>query len=218
MGFQRARSQDQIQNRIQEIVQVASDLYDASGYEGLNFSKISEHTDFTRPNIYKYFKTKDEILLVILKDDFKAFTEALIESFKERRDYSLNEVSEIWTNRLLEHKRLLDIYGLLFAVIEKNVSLEALTAYKREMLVLQTPLVNLVSQLFPRATIDSIKEFINIQIILALGLYPMCTLSEIQINAVKQSGIEYTPPEFKSVYSSSIYKMLYCLEHSIEQQ
>ena len=73
MSFQRARSEDQIQDRIQEIIDATSSIYNSIGYDGLNFSIISEYTKFTRPNIYKYFKTKDEILLVILKDDFKVF-------------------------------------------------------------------------------------------------------------------------------------------------
>ena len=99
MSFQRARSENQIQDRIQEIIDATSSIYNSVGYEGLNFSAISEYTKFTRPNIYKYFNTKDEILLVILKEEFQSFIASLIKSFKINKLYSLYEISEIWATR-----------------------------------------------------------------------------------------------------------------------
>ena len=50
MSFQRARSDSQINDRIDEIISVASDIYNTSGYEGVNFSAISELTEFTSYN------------------------------------------------------------------------------------------------------------------------------------------------------------------------
>ncbi len=180
------------------------------------FGALTEYTKFTRPNIYKYFKTKDEILLVILKDDFKTFIATLTKSFKINKLYSLHEITEIWADSLLEHKRLLDIYALLFTVLEKNVSVEALADFKKEMLALQAPLISLVTQIFPDSEDKKIKEFMNVQIILAFGLYPMSQLSNLQKDAIKLSGIEYIPPDFKQTYMSYLYKMMYCLQHSID--
>lgn len=216
MCFQRARSEDQIQNRIKEIIDATASIYNSVGYEGLNFSIISEYTKFTRPNIYKYFKTKDEILLVILKEDFKAFTSALIKSFKINKIYSLKEITEIWTDRLLEHGRLLDLYALLFTAIEKNVSVEALAEFKRELISIYFQLIDFIGELFPNASKDSIKNFIYSGLILACGLYPMSKLTNLQKEAIKLSGMDYTPPEFKKTYMACLYQQMYCLKNSIE--
>ncbi len=193
MAFQRARSKDQIQDRIQEIVDAASSIYNLGGYEGLNFSTISEHTKFTRPNIYKYFKTKDEILLVILKEDMKLFVSSLLKSFRLNKCYSLYEITEIWTAALIEHERFLDLFAILFTLIEKNVSVKALSEFKKEVLVTQELLIDLVAQLYPSADNGSIRDFITAQFTLAFGLYPMTKLCRLQLEAIRLSGIDYKP-------------------------
>lgn len=217
MSFIRARSEQQIQERIQEIINAASDIYNELGYEGLSFSVISEHTKFTRPNIYKYFKTKDEILLEMLKADTIAWITALTNSFKLNKIYSIAEIAEIWVESLIKHSRLLELYSLLCTTIEKNVSVEALAKFKQETVpVYQTQLVHLVEQLFPRATPTSVYDFITAQMTLAIGLYPMCQMNELQLKAVEMSGIQYTTPDFKRSYKLYVYQLMYCLENGIE--
>jgi AcrR family transcriptional regulator len=216
MSFQRARSDDQIQKRIQEIIEATSSIYNSVGYEGLNFSTISEYTKFTRPNIYKYFNTKEEILLLILIEDLKSWISSLSKSFKINKLYSIYEISEIWTDKLIEHERLLELYAILFTSLEKNVSVEALAKFKKESIEIQYPLIDLVSQIFPKTNNDSIMNFIYSQLTLAFGLYPMSKLSELQLEAIKLSGSNYIAPDFKKTYMACLYQILYCLENSIE--
>lgn len=216
MSFKRARSDEQIRDRIQEIVDAASAIFNSSGYEGVTFTAISEYTDFTRPNIYKYFKTKDEILLIIIKDDFKSFVTSLVKSFKINKLYTIQEISGIWTDRLIEHKRLLDFYSLLSVFIEKNVSVEALSRFKKEMTELQSSLINLISQLFPKANNESITNFFFLQLTLAFGLYPTCQMNDLQVEALKLAGLDYSCPDFRKTYSAGLYQLMYSLENSID--
>ncbi len=216
MSFQRARSEDQIQDRIREIISATSSLYDSVGYEGLNFTIISEYTKFTRQNIYKYFRTKDEILLLILKEDFKSFISAFIKSFKINKLYSLYEITDIWTCRLIEHERLLNLYGILFTTIEKNVSLESLVESKKEILTSYHQLVNFIHELFPEASEDNINNFISSVLTLACGLYSSTNLSNLQMKATTLADENYAFPDFKKVYMACFYQQLYCLKNSIE--
>lgn len=216
VDFKRARSNEQIQDRIQEIVTVASDIYNSLGYENFTFTTISERTQFTRPNIYKYFKTKDEILLLIIKDDFKSFLNSLIQSFKINKIYSISEISEIWTDRLLEHKRLLNMSSLLYTSIEKNVTVEALSEFKNEMTILHKSFINFLTQLFPKSTNESVENFFYLQLTLAFGLYPTCQLSNSQIEALKLAGLPNICPDFKKLYRSGLYQLMYSLENSID--
>ncbi|MBU3155780.1 TetR/AcrR family transcriptional regulator [Clostridium estertheticum] len=216
MSFQRARSEDQIQDRIQEIVNAASIIYDSVGYEGLSFSTISEYTKFTRPNIYKYFKTKEEILLLIMIKDFKSWISRLSKSFKINKLYSIYKIGEIWTDTLIEHERLIELYAILFTTIEKNVSVEALAEFEKECMVINSTILDLVSQLFPNASNDSLMNFMYSVFTLAFGLYPMCKLSDLQLEAINLAGSNYIAPDFKKTYMASLYQLMYCLEHSIE--
>lgn len=215
MCYQRARSNKHIQERIQEIISAASNIYDSVGYEGLSFSAISELTKFTRPTIYKYFNTKEEILIKILLADMESWISTLINSFKINKLYSIDEIADIWVNAISENYRLLNLYSILFTSIEKNVSIEALAEFKKDVHKLQEPVMELLKQLFPKADKANILNFLTNQLALALGLYPMCQLCELQIKAIEASGINYKAPDFKNTYKPITYQLMYCLEQGI---
>jgi len=215
MSFKRARSDVQIQKRIEEIINATSFIYNSVGYEKLSFNSISKYTNFTRPTIYKYFKTKDEILLKILTEDILLWVNTLTNSFKLNKIYSIDEVSDIWVESISQNFRLLKLQSILFTTIEKNVRLESLTEFKKNIRKCEDTLFKLLTQLYPSAKSDDIENFIVSQLTFALGLYPMCNLNQLQIDAIKELGGNFPKHDFKKIYKSCIYKLLYCLENKI---
>ena len=215
MTFKRARSDQHVQERLEEIISAASKIYDSVGYDGLSFSEISKLTKFTRPTIYKYFNTKEEILLKILLSDMESWVTTLLNSFQLNKIYSIDEIAEIWVNAIIQNERLLNLYSILFTSIEKNVSLESLVEFKKGMLKLQAPLIELLKQLFPKTKNQDISAFIINQLAFSLGLYPMSQLCELQMQAIELSGTNYVPPDFKTTYKAIAYQQMYCLEQGI---
>ncbi len=216
MDYQRARTDEQINDRIYQIVEAAKQIYQESGYEGLSFSKISQHTKFTRPNIYKYFNTKDEILLVILKDELEKYIISFISKFDRSKRYTAREISEIWADVFLENSYFLEIYSLLYIVIEKNTSVEALISFKKEAQIFFEQLNNFVSTLFP--TLDKAKVSLLARDVLmsAYGFYVMTNKNENQEKASKVIIFDRLHIGLRENLISRIYKDIYCLEHGIE--
>lgn len=215
MSFKRARSEAQIQKRISEIVDAASQIYNQDGFEGLTFSKVSELTQFTRPTIYKYFSTKEEILLKIILADLNQWVASLIKSFRVNNLYTIEDIADIISLTLASTPRLVELLTFLFTSIEKNVSKEALIEFKVEMFRYQFELFKLFSELMPYASQQQLENFITTQLTLAIGLYPMCHLSELQLEVVRQINPDYKIPEFEKIYRQSIYQVLYCLKNDI---
>lgn len=215
MSFKRARSEAQIQKRILEIVDAASQIYNQDGFEGLTFSKISELTQFTRPTIYKYFSTKEEILLKIILTDLEEWVTTLVKSFKINTLYTIEEVADIISLTLSSKPRLVELLTFLFTSIEKNVSKEALVDFKMEMFRYQSELFKLYSELLPEVSQLQIENFIITQLTLAIGLYPMCHMSKLQVEVVHQINPNYKSPDFEILYRQSIFPVLYCLKNGI---
>lgn len=67
------------------------------------------------------------------------FIDSLIGSFKLNRIYSLKEITGIWTEKLIIDHRLFDLYAIIFTLVEKNVSVEALATFKKEVLTIHPP-------------------------------------------------------------------------------
>jgi len=57
----RARSDEQIEQRINEIVDATARLYEENRFEDITFAMIAKEANFTRSNLYRYFQTKEEI-------------------------------------------------------------------------------------------------------------------------------------------------------------
>ncbi|MEW9123419.1 MAG: TetR family transcriptional regulator [Thermotaleaceae bacterium] len=216
MVFQRARSEEQVQTRIEEIIESAMTVYDQHGYEEVTFSKISEMTKFTRPTIYKYFSTKEEVLLKILTIDIGRWTARLIGSFRINKLYTIKDICDIWGNSVIENKRMLGLFSILFTIIEKNVSKEALVDFKTSIFSYQLALADLLTQLMPNLTQEQIAYFLNAQLTIALGLYPMCNLTPLQMEAIALSNTNHATPVFVNEYKKNIYHILYCLDKNIQ--
>ena len=58
MDFKRARNDEQVANRQEEIINACYSLYLEGNYDDITFGKISEMTSISRPSIYNYYITR----------------------------------------------------------------------------------------------------------------------------------------------------------------
>ncbi|MFI3226236.1 MAG: TetR family transcriptional regulator [Clostridia bacterium] len=208
MEFKRARSEEQFLFRKQEIINCAVKIYDESGYEGMNFSRISEITNFTRPTIYKYFATKEEIMLsLVLKytDELIAYVDKEIQILEE---ISNESISNILTRAIQIVPNFMNCYSILYSVLEKNVSLDALVEFKKEWRARQITLRTHLTQLFPTLNDDEIHEFLVKYFSYASGLYPMCNKTQIQRDALRKAGIPDIQISFSNYFEPILLKLL----------
>ena len=59
-----------IANRRSEIISACEKLYETMSFKDITFGEISKETSFSRPSIYNYFETKEEIFLAIMKREY----------------------------------------------------------------------------------------------------------------------------------------------------
>ena len=69
MSFERAKTEENKQIRIQQIKDVAIKLFDTHEFHEITLAHIAKGTDFTRGNLYKYISSKEEIYLLITIDE-----------------------------------------------------------------------------------------------------------------------------------------------------
>jgi AcrR family transcriptional regulator len=64
----------------QEIVEVASELFLAHGYERTSMAMVSQRLGGSKATLYGYFKSKEELLLAVLEADVEEITEEVIDA------------------------------------------------------------------------------------------------------------------------------------------
>ena len=127
----RARTDEQKEERMTQIKQAADELFKSMPYTEINLSNIAEKLDWSRANLYKYVTTKEEIYLQIEQDRMSEYLGSLITVFPEGCRLTPETVAEIWTAQVASHEDYFKYTAFLLTIIERNVTVERLTVFKK---------------------------------------------------------------------------------------
>ncbi|MNW32148.1 Bacterial regulatory protein, tetR family [compost metagenome] len=190
MDFIRARTPDQINSRQEEIINACDTLFTTYGYEGVTFKAISDITTFTRPSIYNYYKTKDEILLGLLGREMQGWQASFMEVMSSESRMSKEQYSAFLTKTLISREKMLKLLSILFSVLETNSRVEKYADFKRVSNVLDIIGASL-DKYFPEASTEAKTIFLSAFSAYILGLYPISHHTQKQLDAGQMAGIEH---------------------------
>jgi TetR/AcrR family transcriptional regulator len=196
LNWVRARSDEQIEQRISEIVDATARLYEENRFEDITFAMIAKEADFTRSNLYRYFQTKEEIFLELMKHDIADWCKDVLENFTGKYA-SLHDTAEVWVDLALKRERMVKLFTILFTLLEENSSLEVLTEFKRKLTEEINTVAQFLSTALPFPSIEAAAEFVFIQSSLTIGSYPMLDLTSKQIKAMQTIGMTTNPEYYR---------------------
>jgi AcrR family transcriptional regulator len=205
MNWVRARSDEQIDQRIKEIIDATAYLYKSHHFEEITFAMIAKEANFTRSNLYRYFETKEDIFLELLKHDIANWRKDVLENFTSENK-SLSELAETWVDLVLKHKRMVKLFTILFTLLERNSSLEALIVFKQKITEEIGLVAQFLSAILPFPSIEAAAEFLTTQSYLAIGSYPMMDLTPKQIEAMRAIKMDTDPNFYRErlVYATEL--------------
>lgn len=130
--FQRARSDAQKAQRMNQIKEVAERQFSERSYHEITLTTIADELGWCRANLYKYACSKEEIFLDITADKRAAYYDALKASFPEGCGFSPQIIAEVWSGIANCHREFFRYSSLLPAILETNASVERIAAFKRD--------------------------------------------------------------------------------------
>ncbi|MBT7188646.1 MAG: TetR family transcriptional regulator [Anaerolineae bacterium] len=207
MTWERARSEEQIEERINEILNATERLYEEHRFEKITFVMIAKEAGFTRSNLYRYFKTKEDIFLKLLALDITIWRKDAEKTFTEE-EKDIIDFSKRWVVLWLKHKRMLEIYTILYTLLEKNASLEALVDFKKSIFADMGFSIEVISKILPFMIADKAMEFMYASLSLVTGVYPLMDLTPKQKEAMQIVGMEMSPEMVVSMLESSTLSLL----------
>lgn len=191
--FQRARSTEQKCRRVEQIKGAAGELFEQHPYHQITLTTIAEQLGWSRANLYKYVRTKEEIFLLIMADLRDAYTADLLDAMASLP--TPEDAAAAWTDVCCRHRRYFRYADLLFTVIETNVSVEALMAFKRGYYEhLDETNARLSRALGVPA--ERCEELANTIYHHAVGLSGSCLNNPLVREAVAQLGVVREPVDF----------------------
>ncbi len=204
MEFERARTKEQKDIRVMEILKAAMKQYGEMPYDKITLASISGELNFSRVNLYKYFNTKEEIFLKIIELDIYKMSDRLNLIFKGQPSKNLKSFAVKWSNALFSQGRVLELLSRLYTGLEKNASAEKLAEFKSCYFSMENEFAAILKEQMPYLKSAQINNFIAAHNTFIMGLYPMCKFTETQKKAAEIAGRKASPADFISTLSDFI--------------
>jgi AcrR family transcriptional regulator len=195
---------EQIAQKREEIINACEQLYQTMGFKEITLKEIGTITSFSRPTIYNYFETKEEIFLALFQREYDRWNEDLTAILNGNGKLTKAELADKISASLAGREQLLKLLSMNNYDMEANSRQELLTAFKQSYGRSLQLMCMLVEKFCPEMRPADIQKFIYIFFPFMFGIYPYTSVTEKQREAMKEAGINY-------VYQT-IYELTYsCL-------
>ncbi len=182
-------AKDVVEKRPEEIIEACRKLYRIKSFSEITLKDISVETSLSRPSIYNYFQTKEEIFLAVLKEEYRYWNKDLRKILETAEPLSVESFAEAIALSLKKRTVLLKIQCMNLFDIEENSREERLVdfkgEYKTSIELMSECLLHFFPALQPQACDDFIYEFFPFM----YGIYPYVYPTEKQKSAMKTAGI-----------------------------
>ena len=195
---------EQIARKREEIINACEQLYQTMSFREITLKEIGKITSFSRPTIYNYFETKEEIFLSLFKREYDLWNEQLTAILDQNERLTKAQLADQIAESLSERQQLLKLLSMNNYDMEANSRAEFLTMFKESYGGSLRRIQMLLEKFCPEMSAGDIQNFIYIFFPFMFGIYPYTAVTDKQKAAMKDAGIDYV---YQTVYQLS-YKGL----------
>jgi len=188
---------EQIAQKREEIINACEQLYQTMSFKEITLKEIGNITSFSRPTIYNYFETKEEIFLALFQREYDRWNEDLTAILDANGKLSKAELAEKIAASLAGREQLLKLLSMNNYDMEANSRQELLTAFKQSYGRSLQLMHMLLEKFCPDMSATDIRNFIYTFFPFMFGIYPYTSVTEKQRAAMKDAGINYV---YQTVY------------------
>ena len=116
--------------RREEIIAACETLYQTMGFREITIKEIADYTSFSRPSIYNYFETKEEIFLALLQKEYERWIADLEAVIDAHQSMAPVEIADVLARTLEKREQLLKLMSMNHYDMEANSRMERLTEFK----------------------------------------------------------------------------------------
>ena len=190
-------TQEQITQKREEIINACEKLYQTMSFREITLKEIGNITSFSRPTIYNYFETKEEIFLALFQREYDRWYEDLITILNSNEQMTKAELSDKIASSLSGREQLLKLLSMNNYDMEVNSRQELLTAFKQSYGRSMQLMCMLLEKFCPDMSVTDIQNFIYTFYPFMFGIYPYTSVTEKQKTAMMDAGINYV---YQTVY------------------
>lgn len=192
-------------SRREEIVNACEKLYQTMSFREITLKEISVETSFSRPSIYNYFQTKEEIFLALMQREYENWAAALFALTETQETMTADAFASALAHSLEQHEQLLKLLAMNHYDMEANSRPERLTEFKVAYGASLDAVRACLKKFFPETDCE---RFIFVFFPFLFGVYPYSVATEKQLCAMREAKIEFRMHSIYEIVYSCVMQLL----------
>ncbi len=208
-SFLRARRPEQKAQRRAALLQAAGELVDELGPMGVSVGAIAKRVKLSKGNLYRYFSSREAILLELLHDSWVEWVDAV-----ERELAPLAgcddpaAVAAVLARTAVERPRACRLLAVMTTVLEQNVTAEVILDFKLRSVGLFIRLGNALFVSLPGLGIDGARGFLTSYMALLAGLWPMTNPPPVVAEVLERPELQGFQHDFAASLERGTHALL----------
>ncbi|MET0241357.1 MAG: hypothetical protein ABW184_15805 [Sphingobium sp.] len=190
MNFQRARTEDQRNQRRRIILGTAATMLAEMTVADLSLNELSRRVGLAKSNVLRYFESREAVLFELLNTQFHMWAEAL--DLPSGPDLPLikraSAIGSEIAGTLARRPVLCDLMSAQAAVLERNVSRPVALQHKRTINVTVDLLIERLAEHLPELDRDDMYQLIASTILMASAAWPRSQPTEALLAAYAEDA------------------------------
>ena len=187
-----------IATRREEIVNACEQLYQTLSFKEITLKEIGAATSFSRPTIYNYFQTKEEIFLALYEREYDRWNRDLETLLQAHETLNRPALADLLARSLEKRAQLLKLLAMNNYDMEANSRPELLVSFKAAYGKAMENVDRILQKFCPDMTPAKRQSFRYIFFPFMFGIYPYAAVTEKQRTAMERAGVEFT---YSSIYA-----------------
>ena len=193
--------------RKEEIINACEKLYENMSFNDISIKLISEKTTFSRPSIYNYFNTKEEIFLALVTKEYYRWIEDLTKIYNKEK-LSKEEFADELAHSLEKRINLFKLISVNMYEMEENSSIENVTEFKISYGKSIDIVKKCLKKFFKDMNDKEIEKFVYTFFPFMIGIYPYAVVTDKKREAMKLANVHYDYYSLYEIVNMGIKKML----------
>lgn len=194
--------------RKEEIISACEKLYQTMSFKDITLKEIGNETSFSRPTIYNYFQTKEEIFLALYEREYDRWNGELTDILRNNETLTKKQIAEKIATSIANREQLLKLLSMNNYDMEANSRPELLTSFKVAYGESIKNVCRILMKFCPEKSAHEIRGFIYVFFPFMFGIYPYTAVTDKQRDAMKQANVDFVYQSIFEITNSCLLKLL----------
>ena len=194
--------------RKEEIISACEKLYQTMSFKDITLKEIGKVTSFSRPTIYNYFQTKEEIFLALFEREYIRWNEELQSVLQNNETLTKEQIAEKLALSLADREQLLKLLAMNNYDMEANSRPENLISFKIAYGESMRNVCRILTKFCPDKSVQDIQNIIYIFFPFMFGIYPYTAVTDKQREAMKEANVDYVYQSIFEITNHCLLKLL----------